>query len=443
MRRAAILALPLAFLACADPAADEPQLDPLVGRDRAQTDMIPYDRSVSSDPRDAARPDAARPDPDAARPDAARPDAALPDPDAARPDAALDPDRGIDHPDASPDQGGEDLGDPIDDDPVLRPDPGINAGWIGGPCESDDDCAYDDGVCLGEDEGFPRGQCTQDCVRTCPDAAGMPTTFCVEDILQEGACVQRCDFDAFGASGCRPGYVCELRPRHTEPDLERGVCVPGVEEFRPIDACFDGLDAAQCLYERREPRVDHPEEFPALSCVVSGPLWLSSPIGGVTYRYVTHDAPQPMFVSCELAAALVQLSALLREYDIVEVGHIGTYNCRVIRGTERLSQHSHGYAIDLQWFRTAGGDTYNVVDHWEHENVDWGRGEAGPFETEAGRILYEIGWQMHARRIFNTVLTPDYNAAHDNHFHVDLHPDQVYIGLGDWPGYIGPNLHGD
>lgn len=438
MRRAVSLSLGLLLGACADAEPEQQAIAPIGSRDRVITDAALWDRALP--PADAG----VDPAPDAAPPDRGRVDP-LPDPDAATPDAAI-PDATPD-PDPDPDAAAPDpdatAPEPEDPPPGLRPEPGHTAGWIGGPCQDPADCTYADAVCLREDEGYPRGHCTLDCARLCPDRAGMPTTFCIDGLLAGGACTQRCDYDLFGASGCRPGYVCELRPRHEEPTLERGVCVPGVEEHRPLDACFAGLDDARLAYERREPRVDHPADFPALSCVVDGPLYLDSPIGGVTYRYLTHDVAQPLFVSCELAAALVQLSALLREYDIVEVGHIGTYNCRVIAGTDRLSQHSHGYAIDLQWFRTAAGQTYNVVDHWEHDNVDWERGEAGPFRTEAARILYEIGWQMHARRIFNTVLTPDYNAGHDNHFHVDLHPDQTYIGLGAGPGHFGPNLHGD
>src|SRR5437870_5061423 len=33
--------------------------------------------------------------------------------------------------------------------------------WIGAPCASDAECAYDGGVCLREDQGFPCGTCSQ------------------------------------------------------------------------------------------------------------------------------------------------------------------------------------------------------------------------------------------------------------------------------------------
>lgn len=394
-------------------------------------------RLQSPDAAGAIEPSAPDAAPDAAPPpDAGPPPDAAPDPDAALPDAEPS--------DAEPPE--EPPEEPPDDPPgELPPDPGFTAGWIGGPCADHADCDYAEAVCLREDEGFPRGHCTLGCDRVCPDRAGMPVTFCIDDVFADtGACTQRCDFDLFGATGCRPGYRCELRPRHREPGLERGVCLPGEAEITPVDACFAELEGRDLDYERREPRVDHPADHPELECLVDGPLWLSSPIGGVTYRYVEHDEARPMFASCHLANGLVRLSALLREYDVVEVGHIGTYNCRTIAGSDRLSQHSHGLAIDIRWFRTADGTLLDVVEHWEHDLIDFATGEAGPFRTEAGRILYEIGWQMHARRIFNTVLTPDYNAGHDNHFHVDLYPGRSFIGAdGGWRGHFGPNLHGD
>ena len=74
---------------------------------------------------------------------------------------------------------------------------------------------------------------------------------------------------------------------------------------------------------------DHPADNPALTCDLVGPLLLRSPVGDVDYRYVDNAEPSPMFMGCELAIALDDLSAYLRELDIVELVHIGTYNCRV------------------------------------------------------------------------------------------------------------------
>ena len=130
-------------------------------------------------------------------------------------------------------------------------------------------------------------------------------------------------------------------------------------------------------------------------------------------------------MSCELALAVHALTQLLAEYDIVQVGHIGTYSCRGIRsdnGTiNQLSQHGLSRAIDLLWFRNSSGDEFNVYDHWEH-------GVTRNFRTREGEFLYELGQEMWRRRIFNIVLTPEFNAAHDNHFHCDLTEGAYYIG---------------
>jgi hypothetical protein len=108
----------------------------------------------------------------------------------------------------------------------------------------------------------------------------------------------------------------------------------------------------------------------------------------VDYRYVDQAEPTPMFMGCHLALALDDLSAYLRELDVVELVHIGTYNCRVIAGTDSLSMHGLGLAIDIHELRTADGTTYNVERDWEHTDDP---------QTREGRFLYELGQQMFAR----------------------------------------------
>jgi len=127
---------------------------------------------------------------------------------------------------------------------------------------------------------------------------------------------------------------------------------------------------------------------------------------------------------------------VLQEYDIVEVIHIGTFNCRRISGTETLSQHGYGLAIDIYGFVDSQGEDYILERDWEHDTEQ-------P-QSRKAQILYEIGQRMHTDRIFNIVLTPNYNAGHDNHFHVDLTEGAHYIGSADAEDdgyYFGPN-HG-
>jgi len=327
-----------------------------------------------------------------------------------------------------------------DPDDGLPPDPNVNLGWIGGPCEADEDCDYADhpgGFCLSDAEGYPRGTCSLGCDRVCPDVAGLPVTFCIDDVIVgQGACVQRCDYTFFADSGCRPGYYCESRPRYNETAFRRGVCVPGEPDLGPDLGCFEEMEQRALDYVRQTPRQDSPRGRPDVTCDIDGPVTLRSPVGGVSYRYVTQAESRPMFMSCHLANALDRLSQLLEEFDVVEVGHIGTYNCRLISGTNTLSQHGLGFAIDLKWFRRSDGFVFDVEDHWEH-------GVTENFATEEGALLYSLAWQMHTRQIFNIVLTPNFNAAHDNHFHVDLTENSNFIRSGGGGYHFGPNIDGD
>ena len=104
---------------------------------------------------------------------------------------------------------------------------GLLAGFVGGPCTSDADCAYTGGQCLTEAEGFPGGHCTLDCTTgSCPDRAG---SFAYTGCAALGAmagCAARCDYTLF-PDGCRAGYGCETVPHPTQPTLPaRRVCLP-------------------------------------------------------------------------------------------------------------------------------------------------------------------------------------------------------------------------
>jgi hypothetical protein len=264
---------------------------------------------------------------------------------------------------------------------------------------------------------------------------GASATFCVEGpVVGSGACVQQCDYAAF-PTGCRPGYGCRLTPRYNQPDVERQVCLPGAGDPPGENPCADELNRRGLSYIVADNPNDHPADNPALTCDLVGPLLLRSPVGDVDYRYVESAEPSPMFMGCELAIALDDLSAYLRELDVVELVHIGTYNCRVIAGSDSISMHGLGLAIDIHELRTSDGTTYNVEDDWEPGDDP---------QTPKGRLLYEFGMQMFTRGIFNIVLTPNYNDAHYNHFHVDLTPGGNFIGRGIDPHRgVFPNVSGD
>ncbi|KTC58602.1 extensin [Pseudomonas fluorescens ABAC62] len=93
--------------------------------------------------------------------------------------------------------------------------------------------------------------------------------------------------------------------------------------------------------------------------------------------------------------------------SVARVDHLGSFACRNIYGRAegRLSQHASANALDVAGFRLADGRSISVLKDW-------------PGEGDSARFLRQV--RDGACDYFNVVLSPDYNAAHRNHFHLDM-----------------------
>ena len=94
---------------------------------------------------------------------------------------------------------------------------------------------------------------------------------------------------------------------------------------------------------------------------------------------------------------------------VTRVDHLGSFACRNVYSREngRRSQHASADALDIAGFRLADGRSINVLKDWPKDNQD-------------ARFLRQV--RDGACDLFSVVLSPDYNAAHRNHFHVDVGP---------------------
>lgn len=92
---------------------------------------------------------------------------------------------------------------------------------------------------------------------------------------------------------------------------------------------------------------------------------------------------------------------------VVKVETYGTYACRDTVGTAtaKLSGHAIANAVDVSAFDLADGRRISVLDDWH----------SGDPQV---RAFMETVHQSACRR-FGTVLSPDYNYAHRNHFHLE------------------------
>jgi hypothetical protein len=95
--------------------------------------------------------------------------------------------------------------------------------------------------------------------------------------------------------------------------------------------------------------------------------------------------------------------------EVRGIDHYGTYACRNVnnRQTGRRSQHAFANAIDIAGFRLADGRHVTVLRDLDDAGSD-----------PASTFLNEV--HDGACGIFGSVLGPNYNAAHRNHFHFDM-----------------------
>lgn len=121
-------------------------------------------------------------------------------------------------------------------------------------------------------------------------------------------------------------------------------------------------------------------------------------------------------VTCQVAAAF----ALWVEYvvqpearrifgkSVASVTNFGTYSCRNMVGNQfwqgRRSEHATANAIDVSGFRLEDGDRISVLKHWRT------KGKKAEFlrAVHSGACSY-----------FRVSLSPEFNAAHNDHFHFD------------------------
>ena len=346
---------------------------------------------------------------------------------------------------------------------------------VGAPCRSDDDCAYEGGFCLTHGDGFLAGMCSAGCdpASACPASDGAPPAVCVDaadlGLSGQGICLSACD-EQFGETRCRGGYGCasfsegavcapasrlscgqlggaacewngngacdglgpstndcdqccggSVDTRHLScGDLGGTLCewngngacggegpptydcdhCCGVPEAPSTGSCYGDLTALGAVFERT---VGPSEVVGGYHCGVEDAVYLSS-VDGIDFRYEHAGTAYPILVGCDAALAIARMLHLEELASVERVIHLGTYVCKGIPGSSDVSQHGLGRAIDISGFDLDDGRTLRLRNDWD-----------GPWLRAAADAMAE-------HDVWNIILTPDYDAAHWDHFHLDLKP---------------------
>lgn len=155
---------------------------------------------------------------------------------------------------------------------------------------------------------------------------------------------------------------------------------------------------------------------------VLAPVRLAGPLSGVTFRsnlppQKSRSSPYDIY-DCRLVLALDDFARILSRHGIVEVVHLSVYRPASrktkLRGLGR--RHTGALAIDAAIFRTSDGRSLTVEKDFQPRRRGARPCPAPSSASELRRIACEAG----DARLFNVLLTPNFNRAHYNHFHLEV-----------------------
>ncbi|HWU85913.1 MAG TPA: extensin family protein, partial [Kofleriaceae bacterium] len=161
---------------------------------------------------------------------------------------------------------------------------------------------------------------------------------------------------------------------------------------------------------------------------VLAPVRLTGPLQGVLFRTDVDDklrATTPWEIAdCRLVLSLDDLAGILQQHGIVEVRHFSMYRPPAKGWPDGKIGTRHDGALALDAARFVGKDgTVLDVDKHFHGAIDaptcGAKAVPRPATPEALE-LRAILCEAVDRRLFNVVLTPNYNRPHKNHFHLEV-----------------------
>jgi hypothetical protein len=184
--------------------------------------------------------------------------------------------------------------------------------------------------------------------------------------------------------GATPNFLTPYKLARASNDA--GACKAALSQvpwrYTPID---DEITAPGCGYTNAV-RIER------MTMVVSEPFALTCRAGlslAMWERHVLQPAAQQHFGA-----------------PVTKIEHFGSYACRTVYGrpNANMSHHATADAFDVAGFVIDGKERVRVVRDWKDDDP-------------AGAFLRDV--HAGACRYFASVLGPEYNAAHRDHFHFD------------------------
>jgi hypothetical protein len=199
-------------------------------------------------------------------------------------------------------------------------------------------------------------------------------------------------------------------------------------------ARYAALDSRACLAElaKRGVEVELVDRAPG----VMAPLRLPSGAGGVLFRTALPaleraQSPSDVF-DCRLALALADFGEILSTRGVVEVVILSAWRpaTEPIPEGRPVIRHPGGLAVDVARLRLAPTKEA-PTGRWVEIDESWapalgrppcGEGASHVPDDDGARVLHGAVCEAADKRLFTSILTPNYDRAHKNHVHLEITP---------------------
>ncbi len=172
-------------------------------------------------------------------------------------------------------------------------------------------------------------------------------------------------------------------------------------------------EAQQCLSGLGQTKASFtplPDQYFGAGCSTLGTVRLASLRSDDALLGVSNLGP----VTCPLAQTFAawarfgvdRAARQILGSPLQRIETMGSYSCRNVAGRDRRSAHATANAIDISAFVLADGRRISLTPGW--------------FTGSAAERRFLTTIHASACKRFGTVLGPNYNAAHRDHFHLEL-----------------------
>ncbi|WP_448663035.1 extensin family protein [Sphingomonas sp. CJ20] len=202
----------------------------------------------------------------------------------------------------------------------------------------------------------------------------------------------------FGSGRDEPQRRPAVRPRPSGP-ITLNAPTP-----RETQQCFTDLSREKIRYSALPDR-----DFGG-GCVVLGAVQLLD-IGVPVTNLKSMRCPLARTFTAWVRFGVAPAARQILGSDLVRVESMGTYSCRAIIGGKastagKISEHGLANAVDVSGFVLRDGRRITLTNGWRSP------------DPQVRAFLTTI--RQSACKRFRTVLSPDYNAAHQDHLHLDM-----------------------